>query len=340
MNITFRTQLLGSISDFCTECDLALATPEVLVDLIVRLSGYREESTELAPQVYLTENIDLLVQMLPEGEKISISSAAPDASGVGQMLKICAPLATKEWRIFGQLCEHEMQFGLFRGSSNPLSVGVDDMLLSAQDESTVIKTHQIADQCVHIQSSKSHNHHIFFNHRRQESPPPLQHIDDLLEYMLKRVDLVEIKSISSFLKNTLTPALLRSHGCILAVTNMRKSPKILSRDGIILGEPIDFPFMVRQLKRARHSSLLLQRIERKADLLKGMIGSDGITIFDQYGRLLGYRCFVPLAAKSAVVGGARRRAFETLRSHLGRGLCAIFIQSQDGWTEFRSIDNE
>lgn len=138
MNITFRTQLLGNISGFCEECALDLASSEVLVDLIVRLSRYREEGTELTPHVYLTDNVDLLIKMLPEGEKISISSSFPNASGVGEMLKICAPLATDDWRVFGQQSEDVMEFGLFRGSSNPLSIGIDEILLLEQEEAIVM----------------------------------------------------------------------------------------------------------------------------------------------------------------------------------------------------------
>lgn len=327
------------MNDLSTECDLTLATPDVLVDLIVRLSRYREEGIELVPQVYLTENIDQLVKMLPDGERISIATSTPDIGGVSEMLKVCAPLATDEWRVFCQKRQEEMVFGLFRGSGNPISIGVDEMLLSEQDQTMIIKVHQIADQCVQVQSSMNHNHYIFFNHRRQDSPPPLQHIDDLLAYMVKSVDVVDKESVSSLLMNTLIGVLLRSHGCILAVTTMKKPPKVLSRDAIILGEPLDFPSMVRELKKGKNDGSLLQRIERKRELLKGMIECDGITLFDQDGRLLGYRCFVSLDANSDVVGGARRRAFEMLRKHLGRGLSAIYFQSQDGWSDFRSIES-
>ena len=336
---TFRTQLLESMNDISMECDLTLATPDVLVDLIVRLSRCREEGIELIPQVYLTENIEQLVKMLPDGERISISTSTPDISGVSEMLKVCAPLATDEWRVFCQRSEEDMVFGLFRGSGNPISIGVDEMLLTEQDQTMVIKVHQIADQCVQVQSSISHNHYIFFNHRRQDSPPPLQHIDDLLAHIVKSVDEVDKESVSSLLTNTLIRVLLRSHGCILAVTNMEKPPKVLSQDAIILGEPLDFPPIVRELKKKKNDGSLLQRIERKRDLLKGMIECDGITLFDQNGRLLGYRCFISLAASSDVVGGARRRAFEMLSKHLGRGLSAIYIQSQDGWSDYRSIDS-
>lgn len=340
MNITYRTQLLGSIADFCAECALPLATPEVVVDLLVRLSRYREEGTELAPQVYLTDDIDLLVKMLPEGEKLPISVTSINAGGVEEMLKLCAPLARGEWRVFGQEREQLLHFGLFRGLANPLSITVDDTLLSEQDEINVIKAHQIADQCVQLRSSKNHNHYVFFNHRRQESPPPLQHIDDLVSYIVKSLHIDEKDRMKSFMKNTVTNALLGSHGCILAVTNMKRAPKFILRDALLLTAPIDFPAMIRELMRSTNTSTWLQFIEKKAELVTGMIGSDGITLFDQYGRLLAYRCFIPTPGETAVVGGARRRAFDTLTRHLGKGLSAAFMQSQDGWTDFRSAGNE
>ena len=340
MNITFRTQLLGTITDFCQECGLEMATPEILVDLIARLSNYREEGSVLAPQVYLTDNIDLLVKMLPDGEKITISATTPNTRGVGEILKICAPLATEEWRIFIQRIEDEMKFGLYRGSSNPLSTAVDEILLSKQEEAMVIKVHNIADQCVELRSSKRHIHYIYFNHRKHDSPPPFQHIEDFVNYAVRRINGRDREPIFGLIKNILTNALLESHGCILAVTNMKQVPYVLSRDAILLEDPIDFPSMLNQLKQSKGSSLSLQFIEKRKDLLKGMIASDGITLFDENGRVLAYRCFVSPSDGTTVIGGARRRAFETLRKHLGRGLSAVFIQSQDGWTAFEDVEHE
>lgn len=154
MNITFRTQLLGGVTDFCSEIGLSLATPEVLVDLVVRLARYQEEGVKLAPQVYLTDDIDLLINMLPGGEKLFLSLTTADACGIEEMLKICAPLATGEWKIFGHQCSEGMKFGVFRGSDTPISVSVDDIVLTAQEQPTVIKAHQVAEECVQVSSSK------------------------------------------------------------------------------------------------------------------------------------------------------------------------------------------
>lgn len=73
-----------------------------------------------------------------------------------------------------------------------------------------------------------------------------------------------------------------------------------------------------------------------------MISSDGITVFDSYGRLIAYNCFIASPNKVAgkvVIGGARTRAFEALSTKLGKQLVCIFMQSQDGWTKFNGEIN-
>ena len=94
------------------------------------------------------------------------------------------------------------------------------------------------------------------------------------------------------------------------------------------------------VKALRHGDLSPDFLERKGNLLEGMLCSDGITLFDERGRLLGYRCFIQIPTKQEVVGGARRRAFGALCDHLGKGLSAVFMQSQDGWSDFRSKKDE
>lgn len=337
MNITFRTQLLASVTDFCTKSGLGLVTPEVLVDLIVRLARYREEGVKLAPQVYLTDNIDLLMSMLPEGEKLSLSVATADSGGVEKMLKICAPLATGEWRVFGHQCSQGMTFGIFRGPASPISVGVDELVLTDLEGATVVKACQVAEECVQIRSSKGLYHHVFFNHWKEESPPPLQYAENLVRSVSKRVDGKEKEAVESFLTRVLMTALLKSHGCILAVTKRRKPPRFLSEDAVLLREPIDFPLLIRELRNKGNAGRSAYSLEKKAELLEGMLRSDGITLFDEHGRLLGYRCFVRVARGSGLVGGARKRAFETLKGYLGRGVSAVFVQSQEGWTDFEEV---
>jgi hypothetical protein len=78
-------------------------------------------------------------------------------------------------------------------------------------------------------------------------------------------------------------------------------------------------------------------LRSQESLLRGMIGSDGVTILGTDGSIRAFRVFVRPAKNAPVqqvTGGARSRAFEVLRSWVeGKILVAAMIRSQDGRTE-------
>ena len=335
-NVTLRTYLTDSVSAFCDESGLPFVTPELLTDLIVRLSRYREEGVKLSPQVYLTDSIDFLTNMLPDGERFQLAATTASTDGVTEMLSACAPIATADWRIFGHKSLDEMTYGVFRGSGSPVSVEVDDISLSGPTDAPVIKVHQVANECVQIDNSKGTRHFIFFDHRNEDSPPPLQYVENFILSVTRRVDDRNKDTVRSYLNRIVAASLSAGHGCIWAVTTMARPPRIL-KDGIFFSEPIDFQGLIDALKARQ---VTLDSLDRKAELVRGMLCCDGISLFDERAKLLGYHCFVPRSPGVRVVGGARRRAFATLKTHLGRGLAAVFMQSQDGQTEFEgTIDD-
>jgi hypothetical protein len=74
-------------------------------------------------------------------------------------------------------------------------------------------------------------------------------------------------------------------------------------------------------------------------LLRGMIGSDGVTIMGTDGSIRAFRVFVQGSGKKAggrqqaASGGARSRAFDVLRGYVGKTLRAALFRSHDGRTE-------
>ena len=338
-NITFRTQLLGGVSEFCQQSGLSLINNSLnLVELIVLLARYKEEGVRLSPKVYLTNDMDTLTSMLPEGEKINIGTSSSDFHGIKSALKKCASLVNEGWLIYIHDKQNKIDFGLFKGSSHPISVLVDDVgLLGESKDLIVVKAFQIADECVEIRANNGSFHYVFLNHRKEDSPPPLQYMDELVCAIVEKVNAKDSESIMSFLKRLFFNALRQSHGCIIAVTNMKRPPKFLSNDGVMLCPPIDFAILVGELKNNKISPSCL---DSKGCLLKGMLNTDGIILFDNKSRLLGYNCFVKVTRNDNVIGGARKRAFTALTARLGKGLCAVFMQSQDGWSDYKGNADE
>lgn len=333
VNITFRTQLVGGVSEFCHHSQLQLLNNNLhLVELIVLLARYQEEGASLCPKVYLTNSIDKLSLMLPGGEKHKIGVAKSDTSGLKAALKKCAPLATGEWMLYVQDNGSNIEYGVFKGESNPVSVSVDTILLDSHIDTAVVKVYQIATDCVEIRCNNGEHHYVFLNHRKEDSPPPLQYLDNLIG-AITLVCPEKIKdSSTSYLTKLVFEALRQSHGCIIAVTGADFVPEFLANDGVVLEKPIDFPNLVDEIITSKADSA---SIDSKGALLKGMLNSDGIIVFDNRGRLLGFNCFVKPDKEDDIVGGARKRAFSALSKQVGKELTAVFMQSQDGWSDFK-----
>lgn len=338
-NITFRTHLVGGIYEFCRSSRINILSDTLhLVELIVMLARYKEEGVSLCPNVYITDNINAIKLMLPNSELIKIGVTTKDIDGIKSSLKKCAPLARDGWLIYLQDNPENLEYGLFKGSSNPISVLVDQTLMSSTtSDFNVVKAFQVADDCVEVSANNGEIHYVFLNHRKEESPPPLQYLNNLVDEITYGVIDEHKESTISFLRRLFFDSLRQSHGCIIAVTDLDEAPNYLGEDGIILDSPINFAELVISLKKKEIDPSYL---ESKGALLKGMLNSDGIIVFDNKSRLLGYNCFIKVENKETVIGGARKRAFGSVKSKIGQGIAAVFMQSQDGWTDFFGASHE
>src|SRR5690349_12141748 len=111
-NITFRTQLLGGVTEFCNDCGLALLQNSLnLVELIVSLARYKEEGVRLNPQVYLSNDIRAMTAMLPGGERVKIGATTANLGGLKEAIKKTAPLATDGWSIYIQ-GDADLEYGV------------------------------------------------------------------------------------------------------------------------------------------------------------------------------------------------------------------------------------
>ncbi len=332
-NITFRRELLGGVTDFCNETALPIAGSENIVELIVLLANYQEEGIGLKPKVYLFENIDSIIRMLPDGEKLEVGLSDTTIDGLKKVLKKCAPLSKDGWAIYISDNGGIFEYGVFSGASNPLSSDMDEVILDGDENTKAVRIFQLAASCVELKSNACEPINVFLNHRKENSDPPLKYFDNLIDVVVADIPLDFLDTTKNYLSKIISDALEESHGCIVAVSTKSSPPAFLKDDGTTFENPIDFLELIKQLKKDEIKESILTN---KGVLLKGMFNSDGIILFDSKGRLLGYNYFVNLPAEKGLVGGARKRAYSSLKKKIGRGLIAVFMQSQDGWTDYEA----
>lgn len=331
--ITLRDHLLGGVTDFCQKAQLELINNAInIVELIVLLAKCQEEGLKLFPKVYLFENILETKKIVPGSEFIKIAHMQNMDTGnvFKAAIKKCAPLANIDWSLYIHGKENDIEFGVFRGGIKPFAVPVDEVLMS-EGMSRIVKIHKIAEDCIEVTANNGDNVLIILNHDKQEEISNFYNFNDLIKDITRDIKTSQ-EETANYLKRALGDALKKCHGCILAVTASNKIPLFLAKDGIILETPLDFN---RLVINAMGSSEEVSTLDSTGGLIQGILNTDGITVFDTRGKLIGYNCFVKNKQEGNIIGGARKRTFETLCKRLRRGIVSVFMQSQDNWSSYK-----
>jgi hypothetical protein len=344
VNINLRSNVLDLTSAFCESMCIAENSEiqnAALVELIFLISRYQEEGVKLHPKVYLTSDIDTALKMLPGQASMKIGESTCFHEAVKSSLKKCAPLANNDWCIYVSQNDttKNVGFGIFRGDINPTAVNIDSIILTDDLPFKTIKIHQIATDNVEVRSSEGSILNIALNHTHSDSNNPLKQLSQLVSQLVSQVEKNK-EQVFNYLSRLLNESINKSHGCLIAISKTSEVPTSLVSDGTCLPNPIDFQKLVGlSLSAEKEAGNLISM----GQLLGGMLNSDGIVIFDKNGQLLAFNCFIPLPERQNGVnsiGGARTRAYDALYDLLGTELAAIFMKSQDGWTQFKGSNNE
>ena len=314
-----------------------MVTATTLTALVVLLANLQEEGTLLIPEVFLCEDLEKTLQLLPDRSVIEIGTANNAPTAISQSIKKCGPLAIGGWCIFICPIQSGFRFGLFRGSLNPLSVSVSQTLFSEPLIGIkVVRLFKTASGCVELCNHLGTSHCILLNDRPETASLPNAYTEELVALMCRDISESVRDPAKTYMGKTIDRALAACHGTLIAVTKSSRVPVFL-RDGVLLKQPLDLQSAVLEKHRTSTDTVAEHRLVANASLVRGMISSDGITVFNTKGKLLAYSCFIRSPnhiGGKPVVGGARTRAYEALCKKIGNGIEAVFIQSQDGWTKF------
>lgn len=341
---SLREYLQGSLTDFAESCQMPnFVTTTTLTSLVVALADLREEGALLIPEIYLCDDLDEALQLLPVKDALLIGEQNEPAKAVAEAVKKCSPLAIEGWCIYVTKKESAYQFGIFRGSLSPLSIPVDQTLFSEPRQLIkLVRLFRTASGCVELRNHRGMVCSMLLNDKPATSPLPQAYTSALVGLVCKDLDDAVKESSRTYLEKTIRAALNSCHGTIIAVAKSKSVPRFLS-DGIVLKTPLDFASAVRQLLLENTDAAAERGLVASAALIKGMISSDGITVFNKAGCLIAYNCFIISPNKVAgrvVIGGARTRAYEALKAKIGKGIDGVFVQSQDGWTKFTGTNDE
>lgn len=339
-SVSFRSHLQSNVVDLIREVNWHCGrTSQLIAGIVSKLAAYTEEGVALAPSVFICNSIAELLQRAGMGEHIPLSPSIPMESAGSKILKAAAPLCRDNWRIYversatGDTCK----FGVFCGSSDPSSLTVDEVILDDFSiEFPIVRIAQSATNKVEVRTNAGNRIEFRFNDDEDVIELKSQaQIRSLASAITVDVE-AEPDVFTGLVERLLFSAIRGSHGCLIAVIpSLGGGYPAALQDAVWLSSPLDLFQRFRRHVDEGRTAASVSRLQSAAELVSGFISSDGITVFNQSGVILGYRAFIHNDVTGAPVdGGARSRAYAAMCGLVGTDLNAAFFRSQDGRTEF------
>ena len=310
----------------------------ILAETIAGISGYREEGAKISPMVFLTRDLTSLLISIKGNDAIPIGSGPLEPATIRSILKVCGPLgAGHEWAIFVLLEEstETIHYGVFRTDRFPLHESSFQRLRTMKEPiAIVIGIQKIGENLIEIRDGGGRFHYIDSSGILEMTQNPTLMISHWVASVTENAPPNLKIKMESFYHRIAIDLISLTHGTLAAIIPAGSHYPNFLRDGVVMNEKFGLVRAIHRYVKYRDEAATLS-LSSYGALIRKMMSMDGITVFDSSGEVLAYNCFIheprdPSQAQ-AVLGGARKRAFELLSSHLGAELSCVLYRSQDGY---------
>lgn len=335
-SISFRDQTTGRINDLLTDEGLICAKSQNLLSYLAgALLNYKDEGVEFTPSVVLCSSIQGFSKSFPGAVAHNVGVAPLDPASGPKILKDCAPLSNKNWFIYIERNDDvEVRYGVFTYFRLPTAIPLHEGVTIDGSQFAVL-IRKVSATTIEMRAAKGNILTLTFSTVRDGigNGAPIEAFSaaccsDVKDERIK-------KDFGLYFLHVLQDALTSSHGTILVCgrnLDLTKVPEL--QDAVPVTPELNFQAAFSDYIGASSAGSILN-LQRCEELLQGFFRCDGVVVFDTCGRVVAYRVFFRPGANSsaaAVVGGARRRAYEGIKDLVGPNILSVLFRSQDGLT--------
>lgn len=307
-----------------------------IINSFYRLSSYEEEGVKIRPSIFITSNINSVVKNIPNCYKLMIYKDADDSS-FNQRLKALLCFCKNDWHLYINYSSDGVEYGLIKLLSSIKDISLNRLIFKSEhtkileSKSQLVNINVVSGGMIILSGIKGNKTSICFNlnsHVEYEWDNKIQHFVEACVSKVQTKSQRKLNDIKNIFYNIFQKLFKGLHGTIcLIVDKDFVDKKGVFADGTWLKEPINFAKLFVQSKNFNEFKL-----SSYADIISTMLNYDGITILDNAGQIRAYNVFIESdpAVNKKVVGGARRRATETLLNMKSRKIVGVYFQSQDG----------
>ncbi len=335
-NIFFEEAKESVVSLFDLEIP-SMTQPDVerLINFFYTMSTYEEESVKIKPDLYITNNVNLLVKTIPNCYKLSLFHD-PDGRNFKQRTKAIMCFCKNDWQLYINYGEDFVEYGLIKVLNSIKDKSLNQLAFnqfkeSLQNKLSLINIKVVSGGMIVVQGIKDNKVSVSFNLTDNIEFDWDSKIENFVNACTSKINTKskrKLDDIRNIYTNVFQKLFKGLHGTIcLVIDKDYVDNKNFLEDGIWLKEPIEFSKLFLQSKNYNEFKLTSY-----ADLITTMLNYDGITVIDNAGRVRAYNVFIESSQKASekIVGGARKRAAYTLLKYKNPKFVGVYFQSQDG----------
>lgn len=305
--------------------------------LIDSFSSYHEEGVELYPEVVIFLNkTDESIFKYISGEKTVLIHKDKDLNvrNFKKTIKSLAPLNQDGWISFFAVHEDYKSFssGTITAEENEISLPIQSQLLSFGKDFSIpfVIISCLGGKNVLLRGSNGNDLLISFT-LKYETKILEFNLMNLIKVLYSKKNKDETQMFHLYTSSLLQKSFRKGHGNLIGIIDdnqeaLQKVKQVLH--GIYLLEPIDFFEKVSNTYNLKNLECNYD-LKQYTSLLSNILNFDGITLFTNNFKLIGYNLFIDSDVEEVEDGGgARTRAYlAMIKSNCFE---ACFFKSQDG----------
>ena len=307
-----------------------------LLDYFYKFLNYEEEGSKIRPTIIFTNNINYVAKNIPNVYKL-VFYKDNDANQFNHRIKTLIAFCRNEWNLFINQTDDYIEYGLIKTLNSIKEKSLKELVFEPEFRDDVSKKFSfftlevINKSLIVLEGVKGHTTNISFSFNEDSIANWNDVIANFVDESVSKLKTTKrkLKEIKILYENIFKKVFKNLHGCICLVVDKDYKPESDSTlsDGTWLEQPIELSKLFLQTKNYSEAKLI-----GISDLIIGMLDYDGATVVDNAGRIRAYNVFVEVKAKGSVkpIGGARRRAAQSLIENKNKKFIGVYFQSQDG----------
>ncbi len=315
---------------------------EELVEVLRMLEDCREEGITLYPDILLTTSLEDCLKPMHPVQVVMCGESSERPGRFRNAIKRCASIAVEPWVVVLEITAEKLRYGVASTNVRADAPSFYDTIFecfAGGCDFPIMFLRRHGSRAILLRTLKEQR--VVSLTLSEELLKADQDVELFARQVAQRSEESSRAQTERVIQRLIQQACREGHGLIASVLDATPANVLVCTaefpDGAWLSPAIDLSSPPPDDSNAAAALESDSKLRARMTLARRMVESDLMTVFSMDGKLLGYNIHIPASKNAGTPGGARTRAYSSLKEH--SYFQGIFMCSQDGLTKYTDLSN-